>query len=113
MNKRKTKAELYFPIDQSQFLTIDQKERLKTIAGHAVHHDSATLMLSCQEERYQYANKMKVSYRFIQLLHQAAQTPQERIPTQPPAYIQHYKKQQKRKHSSQKQLRKPLSPHLE
>lgn len=113
VNKRNTKVTLFFAINQSQFLSKIQQERLQKIAGNAVHHDSSLLILSSQEERYQYANKMRVSYRFIQLLHQAAQTPKARIPTQPPAYIQHYKKQQKSYHSTQKQLRKPVSPYLE
>ncbi len=92
VNKRKTKAELYFNIDESSFLSQEEKDRLKKLSGNFVHHHSSTLILTCQEERYQHANKTKVSHHFIQLLHKAVETPEERIPTHPPHYIQHKKK---------------------
>lgn len=108
VNKRNTKAELYFNIDESALLSPDQKRRLKELSGNFVHHHSSTLILTCQEERYQYANKTKVSHHFIQLLHKAAETPTERIPTRPPHYIQHITKRSKKHHSKKKALRRSI-----
>ncbi len=39
VNKRETKAELYFNIHDSDFLTPEQKQRLIDLAGHMVHHE--------------------------------------------------------------------------
>ena len=38
VNKRMTKAELYFNIHDSQYLIPEQKQRLIEIAGHQIHH---------------------------------------------------------------------------
>lgn len=113
INKRKTKAELYFNIDNCQYLSDDQKNRLKELGGNFVHHHSSVLILTCQEERYQHANKTKVSHHFIQLLHKACDTPTERIPTDPPAYLHHHKKRKKIHHGRKKHNRRPVDPHQE
>jgi ribosome-associated protein len=39
VNKRETKAELYFNIHDSNSLTSEQKQRLIDLAGHMVHHE--------------------------------------------------------------------------
>ena len=39
VNRRATKAELYFNIHDSQYLTPEQKQRLIELAGHMVHHN--------------------------------------------------------------------------
>ena len=39
VNKRETKAELYFNIHDSQRLSFEEKQRLIDIAGHMVHHE--------------------------------------------------------------------------
>ena len=39
VNKRNTKAELFFNIHDSQYLTPEQKERLIDLAGHQIHHE--------------------------------------------------------------------------
>ena len=39
VNKRETKAELYFNIHDSQYLTPEQKQRLIDLGGHRVHHE--------------------------------------------------------------------------
>lgn len=80
MNKRKTKAELYFNVQDSQYLTLEQKERLIAAAGNRVHHGEKILIMTCQEERLQEANKKKVIKHFRQLLMEALITPIERIP---------------------------------
>jgi ribosome-associated protein len=111
VNKRKTKAELYFNIDNCQHLPDVYKQNLKKIGGNFVHHHSSVLILTCQEERYQYANKTKVSHHFVQLLHQACDTPLDRIPTQAPAYLYHQKKSQKIHHGTKKHHLHAVDPY--
>lgn len=53
INKRNTKAELYFNITDSRYLTDDQKKKLIKIAGNMVHHQDGMLIMTCQEERLQ------------------------------------------------------------
>lgn len=84
VNKRETKAELYFNIHDSQHLTPEQKQRLIELAGHMVHHEEGILIMTCREERYQNANKEKVIHHFKELLTQAFIEPKERISTQMP-----------------------------
>ncbi len=84
VNKRKTKAELYFNIQDSQYLTPEQKQRLIDLAGNRIHHEEKILIMTCQEERLQEANKKKVINHFRELLMEALIEPVKRIPTNIP-----------------------------
>lgn len=84
VNKRQTKAELYFNVQDSQYLTPEQKQRLIQCAGHRMHHHENILVMTCQEERLQVANKEKVIHHFTQLLEEAFIEPKDRIPTSLP-----------------------------
>jgi len=68
INKRQTKAELYFNIHDSNYLTSEQKQHIIEHAGHMIHHHEWILIMTCQEERFQHANKEKVIHHFRQLL---------------------------------------------
>ena len=68
INKKKTKAELYFNLWDSEYLTDEQKELFIKKAWHAMHHHERILIMTCQEERYQRANKDKVIHLFVSLL---------------------------------------------
>ncbi|MBP7061435.1 aminoacyl-tRNA hydrolase [Patescibacteria group bacterium] len=103
VNKRETKAELYFDLDASTVLSLRQKQRVRTSA-HAYIHGTQIIM-TCQEERYQGANKQKVLTRFCELLTKALPEPIKRIATKVP-YSQKIKsKQTKIAHSRKKQSR--------
>ena len=84
VNKRETKAQLFFNIHDSKFLTSQQKERLIHLAWNQIHHDEWVLIMSCQEERFQAANKEIVTHRFRQLLNEAMIEPKQRIQTKIP-----------------------------
>ncbi len=84
VNKRNTKAELFFNIHDSQYLTPEQKQRLIELAGHQIHHEEGILIMTCQEERFQNANKEKVVHHFRQLLTEALLEPKERVATNIP-----------------------------
>ncbi|MCX6825594.1 MAG: alternative ribosome rescue aminoacyl-tRNA hydrolase ArfB [candidate division SR1 bacterium] len=84
VNKRETKAELYFNINDSQNLTPEQKQRLIVVGGNMVHHEESILIMTCKEERYQNANKEKVTHHFRQLLEKILSEPEKRIATKIP-----------------------------
>ncbi len=107
INKRNTKAELFFNVHDSQYLTPEQKQRLIDIAGHHIHHHEGILIMTSQEERLQIANKEKVIHHFRQLLLEAMKEPKQRIPTQIPqkereARIMDKKFQSRKKQERQK-----------
>lgn len=105
VNKRETKAELYFNIHDSQQLDFEQKQRLIELAGNMVHHQEGILIMTCREERYQNANKEKVIHHFKELLTQALIVPKERISTQLPQSEREARFLDKKYTSKTKQLR--------
>ncbi len=84
VNKTESKAELYFNIQNSQYLTPKQKERLIALAGNKVHHEENILIMTCQEERFQRANKEKVIQYFTELIMKAIIEPKKRLSTKLP-----------------------------
>lgn len=109
VNKVATKAELYFNIHDSQYLTDEQKERLIELADHRVHHEEKILIMTCQEERFQHANKEKVIHHFRQLLTEALIEPKERISTNIPKSEREARLLDKKFASKNKQLRQKPS----
>lgn len=105
VNKRNTKAELFFNIHDSQHLTSEQKQRLIELAGHQIHHEEGILIMTCQEERLQIANKEKVIHHFRQLLTEAMIEPEERIPTKIPKKEREARLLDKKYQSQKKQNR--------
>ena len=67
VNKKETKAELYFDIDKSDYLTDEQKELLARIYHNWVNKEWV-LKMDCHEERYLHANQEKVTKHFHQVL---------------------------------------------
>jgi len=71
------------------------------------------LILTCQEERYQYANKKKVTEYFRSLLNQLNNIDKERIETKVPHREKLKIKSNKIKHSHKKQARKKISTYVD
>lgn len=105
VNKRETKAELYFNIHDSQRLDFEEKQRLVHLAGNMVHHQEGILIMTCSEERYQKANKEKVIHHFKELLKKALIVPKERIGTTVPRSEREARILDKKYTSKTKQLR--------
>ena len=105
VNKRNTKAELYFNVHDSRFLADEQKERLIEYAGNHIHHHEGILILTDQEERFQAANKEKVIHHFRQLLEQAIPAPKQRIATSIPNYMKEERYNDKNMQSKKKENR--------
>ena len=105
VNKVATKAELYFNIYDSQYLTEEQKQRLIDLAWNRIHHEEKILIMTCQEERLQIANKEKVIHHFRQLLNEALTEPKNRISTKVPKSEREARILDKKLTSKTKQLR--------
>ncbi|MBU0626763.1 hypothetical protein KKG31_00340 [Patescibacteria group bacterium] len=58
--------------------------------------------MTCQEERYQHANKAKVIHHFKKLLDESLIEPEERIPTKLPKYKKEKRSEEKKYHSQKK-----------
>jgi len=86
-------------------LTDEQKQRLIQLGEHKVHHEEQILIMTCQEERYQHANKEKVIHHFKQLLEEALIEPKERISTNIPEKEREARILDKKFTSKTKQLR--------
>jgi len=105
VNKRMTKAELFFNIHDSHYLTPEQKQRLVELWWHQIHHEESILIMTCQEERLQIANKEKVIHHFRQLLNQAIPEPKKRIATNIPKAEREARIMDKKFDGKTKQLR--------
>lgn len=106
INKRKTKAELYFNVKDSSFLSSEQKDLIVEKAGHRLHHHEHILIFTCQEERYQKANKIKVTEHFKQFMHEILDQKGERVFTDIPVQKREERLQDKKKHSDKKYRRR-------
>jgi ribosome-associated protein len=105
VNKRETKAELYFNIRDTRYLNSDQKKRLIQCAGHMIHHNEWILIMTDQEERLQVANKEKVIHHFRELMNHILPEPKKRLGTKAPAWVEDQRKQAKQYRSTLKQWR--------
>ena len=68
VNKRMTKAELYFNVWDSHYLDDEQKQKIVDNAWHRIHHHEKILIMTCQEERFHEANKEKVIRHFREFM---------------------------------------------
>lgn len=68
VNKRETKAQWFFDIQQTNLLNERQKQKLKTKYRQYVNQDKTTLLISNQESRTQKANKEAVINRFLDII---------------------------------------------
>jgi ribosome-associated protein len=79
-----------------------QKARLIKLAGHRVHHEEQILIMTCEEERFQEANKEKVTHHFKELLMQALPEPKQRITTKVPKQSKEARLSEKKREGQKK-----------
>ena len=108
VNKRETKAELYFNIRDTHYLNDAQKKRLIQYAGHMIHHNEWILIMTDQEERLQIANKEKVTHHFRELMNHILPEPKQRLWTKAPARVEQQRQQAKQYRSVLKQWRSSI-----
>ena len=105
VNKVSSKIILFFDVNQSKSLTIEEKEQIKIALASRLNSDFI-LILSCDENRSQLKNKEIVIKRLIAMLSKALIVPKKRTPTKIPKAIIKKRLKYKSSWSQTKQLRK-------
>ena len=82
VNKVSSKIELRFNISESALLSDDEKETILKKLENRINNESE-LILVCQTERSQLANKEKVIEKFYALISKALAVQKKRKPTKP------------------------------
>lgn len=106
VNKVSTKMELRFPVNDSETLTENQKQRLLSKLKNRIT-TSGDLVLTSHSERTQWRNKEKVIHKFFELIEKALTPPKKRIKTKPTTASRIKRIENKKKQGQKKQLRKP------
>jgi ribosome-associated protein len=105
VNKVSSKVALRFHVLNSAILTDIEKDLIQQKATSYLT-DSGELLLVCQEERSQIANKEKVIKKFYQLLEKCFAKQTERKPTKIPKSVVLKRLDKKRKEAQKKENRK-------
>ena len=105
VNKVATKVELYFDLENSQNLAIEEKVKLKKSLRNKLNKDNV-LILQCSETRSQFKNKELVIIKFIELIIEGLKEQKKRIPTKTPKAVIKKRLQNKSKQSKKKISRK-------
>ncbi|MGE0090060.1 MAG: alternative ribosome rescue aminoacyl-tRNA hydrolase ArfB [Bacteroidales bacterium] len=105
VNKVSTKVELRFLVDESKFLTEEQKVRVKLKLKNRISQEGY-LIITCNTERTQLANKKKVTELFFELIEKALHKPKKRTKTKPTKTSKEKRLKEKKIHSERKKSRK-------
>ena len=106
VNKTSSKVELTFDLEHSQWLSIEQKERLKINLKNRLTNENV-IILKCGESRSQHKNKAIVIKRFLDLIAANLIEDRDRILTKIPRAVVRKRLTNKRKTSEKKAKRKP------
>lgn len=108
VNKVNTKVELRFHVQNSDFLTEEEKQKIEHKLANRINNDGELLIVS-QNERSQLKNKVEAIERFYELLTKALQPVKKRKATKPTkASIEARIKQKKQKSEIKSLRKKPL-----
>jgi ribosome-associated protein len=106
VNKTSSKVELTFDLENSQFLSVDQKRLIKTNLRTRLTKEDV-LILQCGESRSQHKNKDIIIKRFLDLIKENLIEEKDRIPTKIPRAVVRKRLTNKRKTSEKKFKRRP------
>jgi ribosome-associated protein len=105
VNKVSTKMELTFDIMASRRLSENQKALLLDKLRSRIT-SAGLLKLTCDTERSQLANKIRVFQHFYTLVNKALIRPKKRIPSKPSAASREKRLQEKKQQAEKKGRRK-------
>ncbi len=108
VNKTASKVELMFDVENSQALSEQQKEKIKSELQSRLTKEFV-LMLQCGESRSQHKNKKIIIQRFLDIIKESLTEDKERIPTKTPRSVKRRRLKNKRIRSEKKANRKPPS----
>jgi protein subunit release factor B len=84
VNKRETKAQWFFDIENSDLLNPRQKQKLQKKYAQYTYQDGKLLLITNQESRTQKANKEAVIKRFLEIINDVLTPNKARIQTKIP-----------------------------
>ena len=84
VNKRETKAQWFFDIENSKLLNTRQKQNLHRKYPQYIYQDGRKMLISNQEFRTQKANKEAVIKRFLEIINDVLTPDKKRIQTKIP-----------------------------
>jgi ribosome-associated protein len=105
VNKVNTRVELRFSVNNSEFLSVFEKGKIRFHLKNRINTDGDLLLVS-QVERSQWRNKQVVTKRFFDLIDKALTPTKKRIKTKPTRSSKLRRLESKTKNSLKKQLRK-------
>lgn len=105
VNKVETRVTVCFNIEDSQILTLIEKDRLKRRLVNSIS-SKGDLCLSVEEHRSQIKNKTLAIKRMLELLNTALKTPKKRKISKPSKRAIAQRLEAKKKHSQKKQNRR-------
>lgn len=105
VNKTSSKIELTFELENSNALSEQQKEMLKSKLGSKLTKENV-LILFCEETRSQHKNKEIAIKRFLDLLKENLKVPKKRKATKPSKAVIKKNIERNKQHSEKKSLRK-------
>jgi len=106
VNKLETRVTLRFNVVQSTVLTDEEKQHLLLKWVDKLSQE-ADLIISSQEHKSQLRNKEACLTKFLKLIKAAFTKPKPRRATKPTKGSVRRRKEDKKKHSQKKNLRKP------
>ena len=110
VNKVSSKVELQFDVNNSNYLSNDEKEILFKKLQSKLTKESV-LILQCDESRSQHKNKEIVIKRFLELITKGLKVPKKRKPTKPSKSSIRKRLEKKKKQAFKKAYRR--KPKLE
>ncbi len=105
VNKVETRVEVFFHIENSQFLTDEQKRRLTDQLKNKINKNGE-LYAACSDSRSQLSNKETATEKLINWLEKGLLKPAKRIKTKPSKKQKENRLQEKKKNSEKKSMRK-------
>jgi len=109
VNKVATAVQLRFDAQHSPALPEDVRQRLLVLAGRRVTTEGV-LIITARRFRTQERNRQDARERLIELIRRAAEPPRVRRPTRPSQAARVRRREEKRRQSTRKALRGPVSP---
>jgi len=106
VNKVSTKVELTFDVENSNALTLDEKERIYDKLATRLTKDNV-LILQSDESRSQSKNKENVTKRFLEIMEFALAVPKKRRKTKPSRSSIEKRLKSKKKDALKKVNRRP------
>lgn len=105
VNKVSSKVVLAFDIENSEGLSIEEKQRIISCLKSRLSA-SNVLVLTCDSSRVQSRNKAEVTDRFFKLLQASNTVPKKRVKTKIPRALKIRRLDSKKKNSAKKESRR-------